>query len=234
MFSRIVLTALAAGVLAGVCVFVAHMLTTTPLIQQAEVYELSPASASHTHNNGNAESKDHSHQNTAVEESMAELFQRHGLTLVADLLMSIGFGFALIGAIILSGREIDWRQGLVWGLCGFAAFYVSPTFGLPPEMPGMVAADVTERQIWWVLTAAAAIAGLALIFFVGKGISLILAAILIVLPHIIGAPGVELQSGDLPAELAARFAVVSLVVTGLFWLLLGGLTGFFYDRFGRA
>jgi predicted cobalt transporter CbtA len=31
--------------------------------------------------------------------------------------------------------------------------------------------------------------------------------------------------------LAAQFAATTLVVTGLFWMVLGGLTGYFYNRF---
>jgi predicted cobalt transporter CbtA len=54
---------------------------------------------------------------------------------------------------------------------------------------------------------------------------------LIVIPHLIGAPVHEIQSGVLPAELAAEFVAATMVVTGLFWLLLGGLAGHFYRRF---
>jgi len=40
-----------------------------------------------------------------------------------------------------------------------------------------------------------------------------------------------MEPGNVPAELAARFAVASLVVSGLFWMVLGGFAGYFYDRF---
>ena len=39
---------------------------------------------------------------------------------------------------------------------------------------------------------------------------------------------------DVPATLAAQFAVATLVVTALFWALLGGLTGYFQQRFAAA
>jgi predicted cobalt transporter CbtA len=33
-----------------------------------------------------------------------------------------------------------------------------------------------------------------------------------------------------PAELSAQFAVSSLVSAALFWMVLGGVSGFFYQR----
>ncbi len=55
--------------------------------------------------------------------------------------------------------------------------------------------------------------------------------LLFVLPHSVGAPLPPLQSGDLPAELGAQFAAASVIISGLFWLVLGGLAGYFYRRF---
>ncbi len=45
--------------------------------------------------------------------------------------------------------------------------------------------------------------------------------------------GHGIVTGNVPAEMAAEFAVATLVVTGLFWVFLGGLTGYFYNRFER-
>ncbi|MEI2612914.1 MAG: CbtA family protein [Candidatus Promineifilaceae bacterium] len=35
------------------------------------------------------------------------------------------------------------------------AFQLAPAFGLPPELPGMAAADLGARQVWWCGTALA-------------------------------------------------------------------------------
>jgi cobalt transporter subunit CbtA len=222
-----VLTALGAGALAGVLVFAAHMMATSPLILAAEVYETTPAPG---HGSTAAAS-----DVTANAEAALEGWERGAYTLLADILTSIGFAFVLVGAIALSGREVDWRRGLIWGLCGFAAVSVAPALGLAPELPGMQAADLQNRQVWWLGTAATTAGGLALIFLGERPVLKVLGAVLIVLPHVIGAPaGHELRSGAVPAELAAEFAVATLVVSGLFWLLLGGLTGHFYRRFESA
>ncbi len=227
MFGRIFLTALAAGVLSGIFIWGAHSIKTTPLILAAEVYE-----------NQDEAAGDGLHQVSpaapAAEEEEwgpADGFERNAYTLLSDVLASIGFAFLLTGVIALSGRHVDWRQGIVWGLCGFAAFFVSPSLGLPPELPGMQAAELSARQVWWLSTAAAAIAGLALIALQPRVGLKWVGAGLIIAPHLVGAPHPEIASGALPAELAAQFAATTLVVTGLFWMVLGGLTGYFYNRF---
>jgi len=53
---------------------------------------------------------------------------------------------------------------------------------------------------------------------------------------LIGAPHPALEdlSGEVPAELAAQFAVTSLVTVGLFWIVLGAAAGYFYDKFTDA
>lgn len=220
MFHRIFLTALVAGAIAGVCLFVAHLTITTPLILQAEVYE--NAAPNQTH--GSA---------TASQEAPADNVQRSLYSLMADLVTSMGFAFLLVGAIALSGRDVDWRRGLVWGLCGYASFSLAPTFGLAPEVPGMLSSALQERQVWWAATVVATASGLALMFLAERSAVKWIGPILIVLPHLIGVPEHETYSGDVPAALAAEFAVATLVIGGLFWLLLGALAGYFYDRFER-
>ena len=41
-------------------------------------------------------------------------------------------------------------------IAGFVAFHLAPGFSLAPEVPGVAAADITARQIWWFATAGAA------------------------------------------------------------------------------
>ena len=227
MIRRILLSALVAGALASVFVVAAHMVKTTPLILHAEIYENAVSSDVHVAAAASGE--------TATEEwGPADGLERTFYTLLTDLLTSVGFAFLLVGAIALSGREVDWRRGMIWGLCGFAAFSVSPGLGLAPELPGMQAADLQARQIWWVGTVFLTAGGLALLFFAERRAIKAIGIMLIVIPHLIGAPAHEIQPGGVPAELAADFVVATLVISGLFWLLLGGLSGHFYRRFERA
>ncbi len=236
MFGRIILTALAAGLISGVFVWGAHMVKTTPLILAAEVYENSGdgGAAEHRKNETAAPSAPSAPQ---AEEAWApeDGVERSLYTLLADVITSIGFAFLLVGAISLSGRDIDWRRGILWGVSGFAAVYLSPSLGLAPELPGMQAADLSARQAWWLGTAVATAIGLALVALQRKPVLRGLGLVLIVLPHIIGAPHhMAGAGGGVPAELASEFAVATLAVTGLFWVVLGGLTGYFYNRFEQT
>jgi cobalt transporter subunit CbtA len=232
---RVVMAALIAGALAGFAAFALHMWQTTPLILHAEVYEAGEASHDHataqsqpTKPDDHAASQSHSHGDEAWP---AEGFERSAYSLLADVITSIGFAFLLLGAIAMRGRDTGWQQGIIWGLCGYAAFYVAPALGMAPELPGMVGAELGERQIWWLGTSLATALALAMLFFTSGTLLKVVAALLMLVPHVIGAPHPVIEPGNVPAELAAQFAVASLVVSGLFWMVLGGLGGYFYDRF---
>ncbi len=227
-----VLTALAAGAIAGLFMWAVQAAKVVPLILHAEVYE-QQGEAAHAAVHSSEAAVPHSHEGDDAWEP-ADGFERQAFTLLADLIVGMGFAFLLVGAIALRGGEITWRQGVAWGLAGFAAFYAGPSLGLPPELPGMVAADLPDRQIWWIGTAVATAGGLALAIFGRRLLPVAAGVALVLLPHVIGAPGPVPESGPLPATLAAEFAVASLVTVQLFWIVLGGLSGYFYDRFGRA
>lgn len=244
MIARMVRTAVLAGAVAGLFAWGLQMTKTVPLILKAEVFEemadkaaaekakaapVAKEAATHSHAPGTtAHSHSHAHSDGAWEP--ANGFERNAYTLLFSVLAGVGFAFVLTGGMMLAGRPIGWKAGMVWGLSGFAAFYLAPAFGLAPELPGSAAAPLEMRQMWWIATAAATAAGLGLIFF-AKGVAWkAVAAALIVLPHIIGAPHHTPEAGLVPTALAAEFAVASLVTVGLFWLALGGLVGYFHER----
>jgi cobalt transporter subunit CbtA len=128
-----------------------------------------------------------------------------------------------------AGRPADARRGLLWGLAGYGVFAVAPALGLPPELPGMMAADLAARQVWWIMTVGGTAAGLALVVFAPakpyKRPLQIAGLALIVLPHLLGAPHLAAEAGTVPAELAARFVVASLAASALFWAVLGAVVG---------
>lgn len=235
MFGRIVLTAVFAGLIAGLFAGGVHMAKTTPLILAAEAYE-SAAAAPHASARTSTDAPAPAVTMTAPDAAAwapADGVERDLFTLLADVVTGIGFAFMLAGAMALSGRRVDARLGMAWGLCGFAAFFAAPALGLAPELPGMQAAGLGARQVWWLATAAATAAGIAIIAFHPRPPLKALGVVIVALPHVVGAPRHPLTPGALPAELAAEFAATTLVVTGLFWLVLGGLTGYFFRRFER-
>jgi cobalt transporter subunit CbtA len=243
MFSylRIFLTvALLAGVGAGVVSWAVHMVGTTPLILDAEVYESAgpaeePAVATttaeataHTHEAGA-----HEHEHDAEAWGPADGWERNLYTLGADIVTGVGFAFLLTAAIVFFGKGADWRRGLLWGLAGFACFTLAPSIGLPPELPGTEAAPLLERQLWWIGTAVATAAGLFAAARLRNVYGYAIAVVLIAAPHVIGAPQPETPGGLAPEELEHKFILVAIATSLVFWLVLGVLTGAFFKRYAN-
>ena len=157
--------------------------------------------------------------------------QRHSLTAAANVLTAIGFSLLLAGIYALRGGTVNWHEGLLWGLSGFVVFTVAPGLGLPPEPPGVPAASLELRQVWWIATAAATAMGLALIFLQRSAWAAVLGFCLIVAPHLFGAPELADSHTEVPEALSHRFMVAVTITSLLFWALLGSLTGMAYARF---
>ena len=80
----------------------------------------------------------------------ADGMERTTYSFLANIVTGIGFALLLVAVSELAGGILSWRQGVLWGLAGFAVFTLAPGLGLPPELPAMPAADLGARQFWWV------------------------------------------------------------------------------------
>jgi len=244
MFRRIFVAALGAGIGVGVLIAALQHVALVPMILEAEKYEKGSAAPHHEHSALPAQS------GTAMSSLLVTEAKAHDrgdeapmvgedspwrpvFTWIATTLTSVGFALLLVGAYAVSGRAIDAREGLLWGIAGFAAFALAPAFGLPPELPGSVAADLFVRQAWWIGTAVATAAAIGLMLFVRASWVIPVGVALLVAPHVIGAPHPPAGAGLVPPELAAAFAARSLGVNAALWVLLGLATGALYARFGR-
>ena len=179
----------------------------------------------------------HGSENRSPNEAWApqDGLERIFYTTVTAILTGVGFALLLLSGMIMRGEKIDTRRGLLWGAGGFIAFVLAPSLGLPPELPGMVASDILARQSWWITAAVASIVGLWGLVFGEKIHYKILAVIIAITPHLFGAPHPEvLSTNGVPPELAAQFVTVSIAVGGLFWALIGGFSGYFYERLERT
>jgi len=255
MLQRIFASALGAGVAVGLIVAVLQHVALVPLILEAEKYEDGRLTVQHKHAQalpadigaqvaialpaviGSAQAHDDHPAAAAMPEE--DSAWRAVFTFIATTATAVGFALLLVGAYALSGRQVDTREGLLWGMTGFAAFALAPAFGLPPELPGSVAAELTLRQVWWVATMAATVTGIGLLVFMPRALlprawAIALAVVLLVAPHLIGAPHPHDGAGLVPPELAATFAARSLGVNAVLWGLLGLATGALYARFGRS
>ena len=226
------------------------MLRVTPLILQAETYELSEFAVPHTHAvsgithqhklNGatldrHLQIKDVHIQTSASTDPVqswapADGMERTFYTLVSNIITAIAFSLMLVSVYLLRGKPINYVSGLLWGAVGFAVFSGSPALGLPPELPGMTAAELESRQVWWVGTVIATATGIGLLIESKTILLKFIAAVLIAVPHIIGAPHPHVFESNVPAELSAQFAVASLLTSVFFWMVLGAVSGYFYQK----
>jgi cobalt transporter subunit CbtA len=235
-FRNIVVVAALAGALAGLGMTVAQQLTTVPFILKAEVYEQGAGAPGHVHAHEAAASA-HSHAaGGEAEEGWApsDGFERTFFTFAANVITGIGFALLLIAASELFGGIRDWRQGVFWGLAGFAVFTLAPGLGLPPELPAMPAAELEPRQLWWVATVFCTAIALGLLFYQRSFVAVLAAIALLVAPHLLGAPQPASYASPIPEGLHHSFVVAVVLTTLLFWVLLGGLAGLFRGRFIHA
>ena len=227
MVARIFLTAIVAGVLAGLFLTAIQRIQVVPIILEAEIYEHSGGSSDQSHGTVAAEGEG---RHWAVEGGV----ERAALTGVANIIMAVAFSLLLCVGYTLRGG-VTWQQGILWGLAGYLAVNIAPGLGLAPVIPGSDVAPLLDRQIWWVSTVIATSGGLALIAFVPKHYAKALALVLIVLPHVVGAPQAESDAGMALVELERSYIYATLIANCAFWIAMGALSGFLFNwnRGGR-
>ena len=224
MIKNLVSSALFAGLAAGLIAAALQISMLVPMVLEAELYE-----AGQLIHFGDVSAP---MPDIEAEHNWA----RNGLTVLFTATIYIGFAFVMVAAMSfaeLKGVTLTPRNGVLWGLAGFAAFQLAPAIGIPPELPGMIGAELTARQIWWTGTVAATLTGIAAITF-GRGPVILVAGVLVLaLPHIIGAPHPEVYGGIIPPELASEFAGRSLAVGAISWAVLGVLSAYFWLQENR-
>ncbi|KAA3449156.1 cobalt transporter [Mesorhizobium sp. SARCC-RB16n] len=252
LFRNVVFVAAIAGLVAGVVLACMQAYATVPLILKAEVYEKAGGGHHHDHAAAPAASNDAmkavppagnamSSAAPAPADAMAPAedegwapadgFERFAFSVVANIVTGIGFALVLVAVSEFAGGVGNWRQGVFWGLAGFAVFTLAPGLGLQPELPAMPAADLLPRQIWWTATAAATAMGLGLIVFRRSLPLTILAVLLIVAPHMVGAPQPDSFETPIPEGLHHQFVVAVTLTNLVFWLVLGAVVGVVRGRF---
>ncbi|MFL1504858.1 CbtA family protein [Pseudomonas sp. O64] len=227
MIKRIAQTAGFTGLLAALLLTLLQSFWVAPLILQAETFENAPAAAEvmpHEHAQGAAA---HTHDAEAWEPENG--WQRVLSTTGGNLVVAVGFALMLAGLYTLRAPTRT-AQGLLWGLAGYATFVLAPTLGLPPELPGTAAADLAQRQVWWIGTAASTATGIALLVFGRNWLLKVLGVAILAVPHVIGAPQPEVHSMLAPEALEAQFKIASQLTNVAFWLALGLISAWLFRR----
>lgn len=239
MVARVLTVSILAGLLAGLLISALQHVTTTPLILKAETYEAAlraqgaPVQAAFT---GEARIQlvhgpaDHAGE---PEWKPQDGLQRTAFTSLVTIGTAIGFAALLLAGMIAANEEIDQRRALAWAVCGFLAFGLAPAMGLAPELPGAAAAELQQRQLWW-LTTAIVTAGALFVFLRAEASwARALAVLALLVPHLIGAPHPAAPESRVPAEIAAHFAALSLAVQAALWLATGFAVGVLWPWLAR-
>lgn len=225
MIARYMTSALFAGALTGLIAGLLQLFFVQPVLLHAELYE----GGTLVHFGAEAVSAD---PDLPGFDAM-----RDGLSVVFTMLTYTGYAMMMIAVMSIAeerGARIDGRTGMIWGVAGFIAFHFAPAVSLPPEVPGVAAADVAARQIWWFATVGATAVALWLIGFGKSWVPWGVAVILLLAPHVFGAPEPDTFTGPVPTELGALFAARALGVGLAAWVLLGCCAGYFWQSEGMA
>ena len=179
---------------------------------------------------GATHSHDHDHGGGwAPEDGVERTFR----TAVSNVATAIGFALLLVAVFAWRGGA-TWRQGLLWGAAGFFVFFLNPAVGLRPEIPGAFAAGLLDRQLWWLLAVACSAAGVGLLVFAPKAAAKVGGAVLLAVPHLVGAPHPEVPGGLAPDGLTDSFVVAAAATNAAFWLVLGVVAAVTFGRFSRS
>ncbi len=225
MFSRILTSALFAGAAAGLIAALLQLVFVQPVLLHAELYETGEL----VHFGGEA---------ISAHPDLPRMFAepvRDILSIVFTMLTYTGYALVMVALMMMAegqGHAITARVGILWGIAGFITVHFAPGLSLAPEVPGVAAADVGARQIWWTATVAAAGVAMWLIAFGGNLISIVIAAALLLAPHLIGAPEPDTFAGTVPTEIGALFAARAFGIGMAAWVLLGAFAGHFWQSEG--
>jgi cobalt transporter subunit CbtA len=260
MIIRVLLAAIAAGLVAGILMSPLQFIKMIPIIVHAEQFEgvakhdhgtkAAPVDheADHVHDDGTKHTADikpvganetaalagHMHGDASIAadaESGDPLWLgRIWNTVLANLVTGAGYGLLMAAVSLACGVNVTFASGLVWGALGWLCVQLLPALVLPPELPGFPHVDLNTRQYWWVLTVIASVMGFWLALLCKTTPLRIAGAALLVAPHVYGAPQPIDLTSAVPAYLASQYAIASLSTMLFHWLVLGLALGFFMDR----
>tara|TARA_B100000579_G_C22538885_1_gene714266 strand:- start:7 stop:750 length:744 start_codon:yes stop_codon:yes gene_type:complete len=223
---RVLKTVFLSGLLVGILISGVQMLKVVPLIYKAENLGVNLSDQINI-----PEKTENLKLDPSEDEWMPEDgFERSFYTSISNVITGFAFSLMLVSVFLLRDKPVTFRSGFFWGVVGFFVFSVAPSLGLPPELPGKTAAALEDRQLWWLFTVIFTAFGIGLLTESKSVAPKILALILLLLPHIIGPPNPDLFETTIPKELALQFIFVSLLTSAFFWIIVGVLSAYLYQK----
>jgi cobalt transporter subunit CbtA len=238
LFRRIILNALLVGIVASFVFSLLQVYVVNPIIFASETYEVPEAPTEHSH-----EGEEAGHVHSHGEDAWApeDGFERTAYTMSANVFAGIAYAsilLAVMSQLSLQGlTRASLLKGLAWGAGGFIVFFGAPAIGIPPEIPGIEAAPVEHRQVWWLLAAGGVATGLLVLVFAPLKFKA-LGLLAIALPYIVSAPHPEGPAFTHPdpaavealTDLHQQFIIATSVSNLLFWLVMGVMSAWVLNR----
>ena len=253
IFKRLIWAALATSVVVGSVQTGMQRWQAAPLILAAEVHEAQKADAPEpvapeAHAQSAADGPhEHAHEHGVAKEWEPENgFERIGWTWVANSLHAFSMAllmFAVMGVWLYQrGVAVGSLALAAWvATAGFVSLHLWPSLGLHAEVPGMEAAPLHARQVWWVLAVGSAAGACAVAGFLRASWRWLVAAALLALPFLVGAP--QLQGDALAGfgpeahaaleQLGGQFIWATTWVALSFWASMGLVGGMAFQRWVR-
>lgn len=223
-FRNLVVSAFFLAMTAGTVLSAYQVFFITPLILEAEVYEV-------------AQPIIHTQTNTFKAWTPEKGVERHGWNFTSNFLVSFSFALMILSAMSIN-TSVTVLAGFFWGGAAYLTVFAAPALGLPPELPSIEAAYLEGRQIWWFLTVFVTAVSLWLIVYKTM-IRKLIGLVLIMSPHIIGAPQPEIhgfinnspQAIEVLTGLWYQFILHTSIVNLLLWLVMGTGAGFLVNKY---
>lgn len=223
-FRTLVLSAFAIAVFTGALISLYQAYFITPIILGSEVFEVTEAIG---------------HQQIEEVEAWvpADGVERNSWNFTSNFLLC--FAYALILLSVMSTKtSTNTVKGIFWGAAAYLTIFAAPALGLPPEIPGMEASQLEGRQAWWLLTVILTAISLWMIVF-QNNMYKVVGIILLILPHLLGAPQPELHgfaNSDPQAvaeltQLWHDFVLQTTIANALLWVIIGSSAGFFTKKY---
>ncbi|MEE9389159.1 MAG: CbtA family protein [Paracoccaceae bacterium] len=227
MTKNLFTSALFAGLAAGLIAALLQFWLVIPLLLEGELYEIGLRAHFAVGHDTPVQSP------AGPAGSLKQDISRHAMTLGFNVISFTAFALIMVAGMAFAerfGHRITARTGIIWGVAGFTAMHLAPAIGLPPELPGTIAAEVEQRQIWFLATVAASTIGIALIALGKNPLLIPIGIAALAMPHIIGAPQLDTYFGIAPPELASLFVTRSLGVAAIAWAIMGSVAAYFWAR----
>jgi len=228
---KVVLSAIFSGIVSGLFLSLIQNFQVNPIIIQAEQLETNTDVTSHEHAGAQ-----HHHDAAAWQPSDGS--ERTFYTYISNIFAATGFALLLISFMSMMEQNVTWLKGAAWGLAGFVTFFLAPSIGLPPEIPGTVSAALLDRQVWWLLAVIGTGSGIAVLVFAPNMYKTI-GLILVIVPQLVGAPTSELltftntnpQALTELQDLSDRFYPAATFTNAIYWLFMGVFSSLLVKRF---